>query len=63
MKTIIKCLAWMAALFTVALAMVYAMYLILVFWLFGRDLYLGLAIAGLVVLFVAYWQLVRIAEC
>lgn len=59
MKTIIKCLVWAAALLAVAFAMVYAMYLILVFWLFGHDLYLGLAIAGLVVLFVAYWQLLR----
>lgn len=63
MKTVAKILAWAVAMVAVSLAIVYAMYLILVFWLFSHELYLGFAIAGLILLFVAYWHLLRMAEC
>lgn len=63
MKTIIKCLAWVVALFAVALAMIYCFYLILIFWLFSYELQMGLSIAALVLLFAAYWKLVSMAEC
>lgn len=63
MKTIIKCLAWMAALFAVALAMIYCFYLILIFMLFEYEIQMWLSIAALVLLFAAYWKLVSIAEC
>lgn len=63
MKTIIKCLLWAIALIVVALAMVYCFYLILLFWLFSYDLQLWLSVGALVVLFVAYWKIVGMAEC
>ena len=63
MKTILKCLLWSAVLLAVAVAMVYGFWLILIFMLFDYTLYMWLAIAGEVVLAVAWWWIVSLAEC
>lgn len=63
MKTILKCLAWSAALLLIALAMVYGFWLILIFMLFEYTLFMWLAIAGEVILAVVWWWIVGLAEC
>ena len=63
MKTIIKCIAWAIIMMALALASVYGLYLILIFWLFDETLYMALAIAAELAIFCAYFWMVRLAEC
>ena len=63
MKTILKCLAWSVALLALSLAIVYGLWLILIFWLFGETVWLWLTVAGELVMISAWAFLVRIAEC
>ncbi len=60
--SIIKWLAWTAAILGIALAIVYGFYLILVFMLFDETLLLALTVAGEIVLWGGWWMLVRLAE-
>lgn len=63
MKTAIKCIAWLVAMLAVSLAIVYGMWLVLIFWLFGEIFFMALTIGGQLLL-IAFWiLLVRIAEC
>lgn len=62
-KTILKCLAWIAAMLLVAVAIVYGFWLILIFMLFSYTFYMWLAIVGELILFAVYFWLVRLAEC
>ena len=61
-KTIIKCAAWAIVMMALALASVYGLYLILIFWLFGEHLYMALAIAGEFLIFCAYFWMIRAVE-
>ena len=63
MKTILKRLAWSVALLALSLAIVYGLWLVLIFWLFGETLWLWLTLAGELVMISAWAFLVRIAEC
>ncbi len=63
MKTILKCLAWVVILLAISLAIVYGMWLILIFMLFDETLYMSLAIGGEVVLAAVWWWIVGLAEC
>ena len=63
MKTILICLAWIAAMLVLSLAIAYGFWLILIFMLFGYTLYMWLSVAGVVLLMAAWIWLVRIAEC
>ncbi len=62
MKTILKCLAWIVILLAISLAIVYGMWLILIFWLFGETFRMALTIAGELMLLAFWILLVRIAE-
>lgn len=59
---IITWLVWAALVIGIALAIVYGLYLILVFWLFGHTFLMCLAIAGEVLLFTAYFGMCRLAD-
>ncbi len=63
MKTILKCLVWAVLLLAIALAMVYGVWLTLIFMLFGETLFMWLTIAGEVILAAAWWYIVSLAEC
>ena len=63
MKTILKCLAWIAVLLAISLAIVYGVWLILIFMLFGESLWMWLTIAGELFLIAAWWWIVGLAEC
>lgn len=62
-KTILKCLAWVAAMLLISLAIVYGFWLILIFWLFQETALLTASIAGVVFLVGCWIYLVRLAEC
>ena len=61
-KTIIKCAAWAIVMMALALASVYGLYLVLIFWLFHEPLYMALAIAGEFLIFCAYFWMIRAIE-
>ena len=63
MKTILLCLAWIAIMLVLSLAIVYGFWLILIFMLFSYTLYMWLSIAGVVLLVAAWIWLIRVAEC
>ena len=61
-KTIIKCAVWAVIMMALALASVYGLYLILIFWLFDESLYMALAIAAEFLIFCAYFWMIRAVE-
>lgn len=60
--TILKWLVWTAAMVMVALAIVYGIYLFLVFMLFNETLYMWLTAAAELVLFGIYFWLCGVAD-
>lgn len=62
MKTILKCVAWAIVMMALALASVYGLYLILIFWLFHEHTYMAIAIVGEFLIFCAYFWMIRAVE-
>jgi len=62
MKTILKTIAWAIVMMALALASVYGLYLILIFWLFHEHLYMAIAIFGELLIFCAYFWMIRAVE-
>jgi hypothetical protein len=61
-KTIIKCAAWAIVMMALALASVYGLYLILIFWLFDEHLYMAMTVAGEFLIFCIYFWMIRAVE-